>query len=254
MFQDEIIIQVENLNFNFGSTKALKNINLTIPQGKIFAIFGPARSGRTTFLRTLNRLNDLVPGIKMEGKIYFHSIDIYQPDYDVVELRRRIGMVFAVPTPLPMTVFENVVYGPRLRGVAKRSRLLEIAEGALRAAVLWNEVKDRLHSPAITLSGGQQQRLCIARVLALDPEVLLLDEPCSGLDPISTLKIEDSLRELKRKCSIIIVPHNVLQAARIADYAAFLLTGELVEKGSVEEIFTRPADKRTEDYISGRFG
>lgn len=254
MPQDNFIIHVENLYFSYGANLALKDINLEINQGKIFAVFGPARSGRTTLLRTLNRLNDLIPRIQMKGKVYFHEKDIYHPDYDVVELRRRIGMVFAVPTPLPMTIFENVVYGPRLQGINKRTQLLEIAENALRAAALWEEVKDRLNCPASILSGGQQQRLCIARTLSLDPEVLMLDEPCSGLDPLSTLKIEDSLQELKKERSIIVVPHNVLQAARIADYAAFLLMGELIEKGPVEEIFTRPVDKRTEDYISGRFG
>jgi len=251
---DKAKIVVKDLNFYYDNKQALKDINLQIAEREIFAIFGPAHGGKTTFLRTLNRLNDLIYGARLTGQVLLDGQDIYAPEVDVAQLRRRVGMVFALPIPLPMSVYENVAYGPRLNGIKDRKRLDEIVERALRAAVLWDEVKDRLSSSALSLSGGQQQRLCIARVLALGPEVILLDEPASGLDPVSTLKIENSLQQLKENYTIVIVPHNVQQAARIADHAAFFLMGEMIEQGPAYQIFTRPRDKRTEDYITGRFG
>ena len=251
---DKAKIVIEDLNFYYGDQQALKDINLTIYEREINVIFGPARSGKSTLLRLLNRLNDLVEGTRMTGRILLDGQDIYAPDVDVVELRRRVGMVFALPIPLPGTIRENVTYGPRLKGVRDRRKLDELVERSLRAAALWDEVKDQLDKPAVALSGGQQQRLCIARVLALKPEVILLDEPCSGLDPISMAKVEGSLQQLKRDYTVVIVPHSIQQAARVADYAAFLLLGELIEHGTGEQIFTNPRDKRTEDYITGRFG
>jgi len=247
-------IRVENLNFYFGALQSLKNINLEAQSNQILAIFGPARGGKTTLLRALNRLNDLVHDAHHTGRVLLDGQDVYDPRVDVAELRRKVGMVFALPVSLPTSVFENVAYGPRLKGIKDHAHLEETVYKALTAAVLWEEVKDRLHTPALRLSGGQQQRLSIARVLALEPEVILLDEPSSGLDPISTLKIEESLQKLKRDYTIIIAPHSVQQAARIADQAAFFLMGELIEYGSGAEIFTRPRDQRTEDYITGRFG
>jgi len=247
-------IVIEGLSFYYGSQRALKDINLTIYEREINVIFGPARSGKSTLLRLLNRLNDLVEDTRMTGRILLDGRDIYAPDVDVVELRRRVGMVFALPIPLPGTIRENITYGPRLKGVRDRERLDELVERSLRAAALWDEVKDRLDEPAVALSGGQQQRLCIARVLALEPEVILLDEPCSGLDPISMAKVEESLQQLKRDYTVVIVPHSIQQAARVADHAAFFLMGELIEHGTGEQIFTNPRDKRTEDYITGRFG
>lgn len=245
---------VKDLNFYYDGKQALKGINLRIEENEIFAIFGPAHGGKTTLLRALNRLNDLIYGAHFTGEVLLDGQDIYAPEIDVAQLRRKVGMVFARPIPLPLSVYENLAYGPRLNGVKDRKRLDEIVEGALRAAILWDEVKDRLASSALSLSGGQQQRLCIARVLALGPEVILLDEPASGLDPISTLKIEDSLRRLKESYTIVIVPHNVQQAARVADHAAFFLMGEMVEQGPADQMFTLPRDKRTEDYVTGRFG
>jgi phosphate transport system ATP-binding protein len=211
-------------------------------------------SGKTTLLKSLNRLTDLIFRVRHTGTIFLDQKDIYDPEVDVTQLRRRVGMVFDLPTPLRMSIFDNVAYGPRLGGIKEKKRLTEIVEKALRSAVLWEEVKDRLHTSALRLSGGQQQRLCIARVLALEPEVLLLDEPCSGLDPISTLKIEESLIELKKEYTIVIVPHNVQQASRVADRAGFFLSGELVEVGTAYQVFTKPKDKRTEDYVTGKFG
>ena len=218
------------------------------------AVFGPANSGTTTLLRTLNRMRDLIPGAHMDGEIFLDGKNIYSPGFSIIELRRKVGMVFEVPTPLPMSIFDNIAYGPRLSGIKNKASLEEIVENALRMAVLWDEVKDRLHTPAMRLSGGQQQRLCIARVLALRPEVILLDRPCSGLDPVSTSKIEESLRQLKEKLTVIIVPHNVQQAGRVADRVAFLLMGSLIEEGLTTEVFANPKDKRTSDYITGRFG
>ncbi len=233
---------------------ALKNINLRIDEKQIFAILGPARSGKTTLLKSLNRLTDLIHGTRHTGNIFLDGQDIYDSSISLPELRRRVGMVFDLPTPLPLSIFENVAYGPRLKGIGQKNNLQEIVEAALKAAALWDEVKDRLTNSAFRLSGGQQQRLCIARVLALDPEVIMLDEPCSGLDPISTRAIEETLYELKKKYTIVIVPHNIQQASRIADRVAFLLGGELIEEGPVAQIFTKPQKKITEDYLSGKYG
>ena len=250
--QDKIVIQ--DFNFTYPELHALHNINLKIKSNEVFSLFGPSMSGKTTLLKSLNRLTDLVYGVGHTGTISLDGKDIYDPEVDVTHLRRRVGMVFDLPTPLRMSIFGNVVYGPRLGGIKEKKRLTEIVEKALRSAVLWEEVKDRLHTSALGLSGGQQQRLCIARVLALEPEVLLLDEPCSGLDPISTLKIEESLVDLKKEYTIVIVPHNVQQASRIADRAGFFLSGELVEVGTAYQVFSKPKDKRTEDYVTGKFG
>jgi phosphate transport system ATP-binding protein len=247
-------IIIKDFNFYYESVQAVRNINLTIRPKQIFAIFGPARSGKTTILKSLNRLTDLILGTRHTGAIFLDGMDIYDSKIDLIRLRRRIGMVFDLPTALPMSIFDNVAYGPKLSKFIQRRRLTEIVEKALTSAVLWEEVKDRLHTSALRLSGGQQQRLCIARVLALEPEVLLLDEPCSGLDPISTASIEETLTKLKENYTIILVPHNIQQASRVADRAAFFLDGDLVEEGPVYQIFTKPVDKRTEDYVTGRFG
>ena len=247
-------IVVNDFSFYYDSSPALRNISLGIRPKEIFTAFGPARSGKTTFLKSLNRLTDLTPEATHTGTILLDGMDIYDPRVDLTHLRRRIGMVFDLPTPLPMSVFDNVAYGPKLNKIIHRRRLTEMVEKALRSAVLWEEVKDRLFTSALRLSGGQQQRLCIARILALEPEVLLLDEPCSGLDPISTASIEETLIQLKKDYTIILVPHNVQQASRVADRAGFFLNGELVEEGPSYQIFTKPGDKRTEDYVTGRFG
>ena len=227
---------------------------MDIPDRAVTVLFGPAGGGKTSLMRLVNRLNDLVEGTKMTGRILLEGEDIYAPGVDVIRLRRRVGMVFALPLPLPGTVRENVLYGPRLAGERNGARLSAIVERSLTQAALWGEVKDRLDAPALSLSGGQQQRLCIARSLALEPEVLLLDEPTSGLDPISTAKVEESLFEMKKQYAVVIVPHSVQQAARVADFAAFFLSGELVEYGEGAQVFTAPRDKRTEDYVTGRFG
>ena len=247
-------IVLEHFHFYYGTSAALKDVNLEILPRQIFAFLGPARSGKTTLLKSLNRLTDLIFGTNHTGHIFLDHQEIYDSQISLPELRRRVGMVFDLPTPLPLSIFENVAYGPRLKGSPQRRRLEEIVEKALRAAVLWEEVKDRLSSSALRLSGGQQQRLCIARVLALEPEVIMLDEPCSGLDPISTASVERSLIELKEKYTVILVPHNIQQASRVADRVSFLMGGEIVEEGPADQIFTRPKDKRTEDYISGKFG
>ncbi|MHB1133240.1 MAG: phosphate ABC transporter ATP-binding protein [Chloroflexota bacterium] len=247
-------IQVENLSVYYGEYAALRNVTLPIVANEILTVFGPASGGKTTLLRALNRLIDLNPEARVTGDVFLDGESIYSPGYSVIDLRRRVGMVFDLPVALPMSIFDNVAYGPRLMGIRNRKRLAEIVEEALQTAAMWDEVHDRLDQSGLGLSGGQQQRLSIARVLALTPEVILLDEPTSGLDPISTAKIEDALRELKKRYTIIISPHNVQQAARIADRAAFFLQGELVEWGTESEVFTRPRDKRTEDYITGRFG
>jgi phosphate transport system ATP-binding protein len=249
---DKIVIT--NFDFYYDFLQALKNINLHIQPNEIFAVFGPARSGKTTLLKSLNRLTDLIPGARHTGNILIDGAELYDPKLSLTQLRRRIGMVFDLPTPLPMSIYENVAYGPKLSGILQKKRLNEIVEKALRSAVLWDEVKDRLHTSALRLSGGQQQRLCVARILALEPEILLLDEPCSGLDPISTASIERTLEKLKKDYTIILVPHNIQQASRVADRAGFLLNGELVEEGPTYQIFTRPRDKRTEDYVTGKFG
>jgi len=253
VFRENKIV-IKDFNFYYESLQALRNINLGIPSHQIFSIFGPARSGKTTLLKSLNRLTDLILRARHTGNIFLDGMDIYDPKLNLTHLRRQIGMVFDLPTPLPMSIFDNVAYGPRLSGATQKKRLMEIVEKSLRAAVLWDEVKDRLGTSALRLSGGQQQRLCIARILALEPEVLMLDEPCSGLDPISTASIEETLTELKKEYTIILVPHNIQQASRVADWAGFFLNGELIEEGPVYQIFTRPRDKRTEDYITGKFG
>ncbi len=247
-------IQIESVSYAYDGEPALKDVTLDIPANAVTVLFGPAGGGKTTLLRLVNRLNDLVDGTQMSGRILLDGRDIYAPGTNVPALRRRVGMVFALPLPLPGTIRENVTYGPKLAGVQNRTRLDEIVFRSLNQAALWDEVQDRLDDPASSLSGGQQQRLCIARSLALEPEVLLLDEPTSGLDPISTGKVEESLYELKQNYTIIIVPHSVQQAARVADCAAFFLMGELVEYRSGTEIFTTPGDQRTDDYITGRFG
>jgi phosphate transport system ATP-binding protein len=247
-------IHIEGLSYWYADHQVLNGISLEIPDQAVSVLFGPAGGGKTTLMRLVNRLNDLVDGTKMTGRIRIDDEDIYAPGADVTRLRRRVGMVFALPLPLPGTIRENVVYGPRLAGERGAARLSEIVERSLTQAALWTEVKDRLDMQALSLSGGQQQRLCIARSLALEPEILLLDEPTSGLDPISTAKVEESLFELKKRYAVVIVPHSVQQAARVADFAAFFLGGELVEHGQGPQVFTAPRDKRTEDYVTGRFG
>jgi phosphate transport system ATP-binding protein len=247
-------IVVEDFSASFDAAPVLRNINLEICERERLAIIGPASSGKTSFLRSLNRLNDLAPNFSKTGHILLSGDDIYGPKTDVAVLRRRVGMVYAVPVPLPWSIYENLTYGPRLAGVHSRSRLDALVESSLQSAFLWDEVKDRLHEPAMNLSGGQQQRMCVARVLALEPEVLLLDEPCSGLDPISTAKIEDALAQLRSKYSIVLVTNNTKQAARASDRTAFFLMGELVECGPTAQLFTNPKHQRTSDYITGHFG
>lgn len=247
-------IQIDKVSYAYGDNWVLRNVTLDIVPKSVTVFFGPAGGGKTSLLRLINRLNDLVEGTQMTGQILLDGQDVYGSDTYIPNLRRRVGMVFALPLPLPGTIRENVLYGPKLAGIRNQSRLDEILERSLTQAALWEEVKDRIDHPAISLSGGQQQRLCIARSLALEPDVLLLDEPTSGLDPISTLKVEDSLFELKQQYTIIIVPHSIQQAARVADQTAFFLMGDLVEYASGKEIFTQPGDKRTEDYVTGRLG
>ena len=248
------IISVNNLQLWYGSSQALKNINIEIPEKSITALIGPSGCGKSTFIKTINRMNDLIPGVKTEGEIKYKGENIFGRDIDVNELRREIGMVFQKPNPFPMSVYDNIAYGPRTHGIKNKARLDEIVEKSLRGAAIWDEVKDRLKKSALGLSGGQQQRLCIARALAVEPEVLLMDEPTSALDPISTSKIEELASELKKCYTIIMVTHNMQQAVRISDRAAFFLLGELVEYGDTEKLFANPRDKRTEDYITGRFG
>lgn len=249
-----VAISVKDFSHFFGPVQTLKRINLEVCRNEILGIIGPAGSGKSTFLRSLNRLNDLVPGSRFEGTIAIDGQDIYAPEVSVVELRRRLGMVFATPVPLPRSVYENVVFGNRMAGMKNKRQLDELVRRSLEQVALWNEVEDRLDSSACKLSGGQQQRLCIARILALQPEFILLDEPTSGLDPISTMKIEDSLRRLKEDYTIILVTNNTKQAARVADRTAFFLSGELIEMGPTDKIFTAPDNPRTNDYVSGRFG
>jgi phosphate transport system ATP-binding protein len=250
----EVVIRAQTFSHFFDRVQTLKNISLDIRRNEIFGIIGPAGSGKSTFLRALNRLNDLVPGSRVEGRLEVDGKDIYTVETSIVELRRRLGMVFATPVPLPRSVFENVAFGARMAGVRSKSRLAELVTEALERTALWEEVMDRLDSSAFKLSGGQQQRLCLARILALKPEFILLDEPTSGLDPISTMKIEETLRQLKSEYTIILVTNNTKQAARVADRTAFFLSGELVELDKTENIFSAPADQRTNDYIAGRFG
>ncbi|MCX5910079.1 MAG: phosphate ABC transporter ATP-binding protein [Deltaproteobacteria bacterium] len=240
-------ISFDHFRVQYGPVVALQEINLQIRTRQILAVLGPARAGKTTLLKSINRLTDLIFGASHTGRVFLDDQDIYDSQISVPELRRRVGMVFDLPTPLPLSIFENVAFGLRLKGVTQKKVMGETVEKALRASILWDEVKDRLSSSGLSLSGGQQQRLCIARVLALEPEVIMLDEPCSGLDPISTASIEESLTKLKEKYTIILVPHNIQQASRVADRVGFFLGGELVEEGAVEQIFTRPQDKRTED-------
>ena len=247
-------IQIDKVSYAYGENWVLRNVTLDIVPKSVTVFFGPAGGGKTSLLRLINRLNDLVEGTQMTGQILLDGQDVYGSDIYIPNLRRRVGMVFALPLPLPGTIRENVLYGPKLAGIRNQSRLDEILERSLTQAALWEEVKDRIDHPAISLSGGQQQRLCIARSLALEPDVLLLDEPTSGLDPISTRKVEDSLFELKQQYTIIIVPHSIQQAARVADQTAFFLMGDLVEYAPGKEIFTQPGDKRTEDYVTGRLG
>jgi phosphate transport system ATP-binding protein len=248
------VIKVENLNFYYGNFLALKDINMDIYKNNITAFIGPSGCGKSTFLRTLNRMNDFIENTRVEGKILFQGQDIYSGDIDPVELRRRIGMVFQKPNPFPKTIYENIVYGLRKNGVNKKEVLDEVVESTLKAVALYDEVKDKIYKSALELSGGQQQRLCIARAIAMQPEVVLMDEPTSALDPISTLKIEELLLELKKNYTIIIVTHSMQQAARISDWTAFFLNGEVIEYDTTEKIFENPRDKRTEDYITGRFG
>ena len=247
-------IFIEDVNYFYGDFQALRNINMGVPPRSVTVFFGPAAGGKTTLLRLINRLNDMVEDTRMMGRVLLDGKNVYDSDTNVTSLRRRVGMVFALPLPLPGTVRENVTYGLKLAGLRDRGKMEEILERSLTQAALWDEIKDRLDGPASALSGGQQQRLCIARSLALEPEVLLLDEPTSGLDPISTRKVEESLHELKKLYTIIIVPHSIQQAARVADQAAFLLMGDLIEYRPGTDIFTTPSDRRTEDYITGRFG
>jgi phosphate transport system ATP-binding protein len=249
-------ISIRNLSFRYDGDQVLSDVTLDIPANQITVLFGPSHAGKSTLLRCLNRLNDLIENEQtyLEGQILLDGEDLYAPDVDVTDLRRRVGMVFALPIALPLSISENVTYGPRMGGEKRTSRLARVVERSLVQAALWDEVKDRLDEPALRLSGGQQQRLCLARTLALEPEVILLDNPTSGLDPLSTAKVELSLQALKAEYSIVLVPHSVQQGARVADYAAFLLDGELVEAGVGEELFTRPSSSRTEDYVTGRFG
>ena len=248
------ILSVQDLCLWYGSHQALKDINIEIPEKSITALIGPSGCGKSTFLKTLDRMNDLIPDVKITGSIKYKGENIFEPSVDVSELRRQVGMVFQKPNPFPMSIYDNIAYGPRTHGVKSRAKLDEIVEQSLRGAAIWDEVKDRLKKNALGLSGGQQQRLCIARALAVEPEVLLMDEPTSALDPISTSKIEELAMELKDRYTIVIVTHNMQQAVRISDHTAFFLLGELVEYGETEKLFSQPRDKRTEDYITGRFG
>ena len=251
---DNSKISVENLNLHYGENHALKNVNMEIKENAITAFIGPSGCGKSTFLRCLNRMNDLVDGCRVEGKVILDGEDIYDKRVDTTLLRKKVGMVFQQPNPFPMPIYDNIAYGPRLHGIKNKKELDEIVERSLRGAAIFEEVKDRLHKSALGLSGGQQQRLCIARALAVSPEVLLMDEPTSALDPISTLKIEELMETLKKQYTVVIVTHNMQQAARVSDDTAFFLVGEVVEKNATSEIFSRPQDKRTEDYITGRFG
>ncbi|MDR2022498.1 MAG: phosphate ABC transporter ATP-binding protein PstB [Hungatella sp.] len=254
MNTNTVKITTNHLNLYYGTNHALKDVNLKLYTNKITAFIGPSGCGKSTYLKTLNRMNDLVPSVRIEGEVLLDGENIYDPRVDTTLLRKKIGMVFQQPNPFPMSIYDNIAYGPRIHGIKNKSELDDIVERSLKGAALWDEVSDRLKKSALGLSGGQQQRLCIARALAVEPEVLLMDEPTSALDPISTLKIEDLMDELKEKYTVAIVTHNMQQATRIADYTAFFLVGEVVEYASTTELFTAPEDKRTEDYITGRFG
>jgi len=248
------IISVRDMCLWYGEHQALKNVSIEIPEKSITAFIGPSGCGKSTFLKTLNRMNDLIPGVKITGDIRYGNKDIFAKETEVNQLRKEIGMVFQKPNPFPMSIYDNIAYGPRTHGITNKGKLDEIVENALRGAAIWDEVKDRLKKNALGLSGGQQQRLCIARALAVEPKVLLMDEPTSALDPISTARIEELVTELKDKYTIVMVTHNMQQAVRVSDYTAFFLLGELVEFGDTDTLFSQPADKRTEDYITGRFG
>ena len=250
--QNKII--TENLNLYYGENHALKDINMKIREGAITAFIGPSGCGKSTFLKTLNRMNDLVDCVRIEGKVYLDGEDIYDPKVDTTLLRKKMGMVFQQPNPFPMSIYDNIAYGPRIHGIKNKAALDEIVERSLRGAAIFDEVNARLKKSALGLSGGQQQRLCIARALAVEPEILLMDEPTSALDPISTLKVEELMEELKKDYTVVVVTHNMQQAARVSDYTAFFLVGEVIEFDTTDNIFSRPRDKRTEDYITGRFG
>jgi phosphate transport system ATP-binding protein len=248
------MVEIDHLSLYYGEKRALRDICMTIPRNRITAYIGPSGCGKTTLLRCLNRMNDLVEGVRIEGKIRIRGQDIHDPTLDVTDLRRRVGMVFQKSNPFPKSIYENVAYGPRIQGARRRSDLDAAVEKSLRAAALWDEVKDRLKESALGLSGGQQQRLCIARAIAVEPDVLLMDEPCSALDPIATGKIEELMLDLKERFTIVIVTHNMQQAARVSDFTGFMLLGDLIEYGSTEKVFENPEEKRTEEYITGRFG
>jgi phosphate transport system ATP-binding protein len=247
-------IEANKVDFYYGNKKALKNISMVAPENKVTALIGPSGCGKSTFIRTLNRMNEVIPGTRVEGEVLIDGVDIYAQRIDVVELRRRIGMVFQKPNPFPKSIFDNIAYGLRINGMKEKRKIEEIVEKSLQEAALWDEVKDRLRENAFSLSGGQQQRLCIARSLAIEPEVILYDEPCSAIDPIATAKIEDLIQKQKEKYTVVIVTHNMQQAARVSDYTAFLMLGELIEYGETPKLFTNPENKLTEDYITGRFG
>lgn len=251
---NNITIRTENLNFFYGPTHALHDINISIPQKQVTAFIGPSGCGKSTFLRTLNRMNDIIDGTRVEGKVLIDGEDIYAGDTDVVMLRKRVGMVFQKSNPFPKSIFDNIAYGPRIHGTKDKRQLTILVERSLTGAGLWDEVKDRLHSSALELSGGQQQRLCIARALAVDPQILLMDEPASALDPKATTRIEDLIDELREKYTIVIVTHNMQQASRVSDFTAFFYMGSLIEYGPTRQMFTKPKHKQTEDYITGRFG
>ena len=252
--EQEACLEVENMNFYYGDVKALNNINIIIPERKVTAFIGPSGCGKSTLIRIFNRMNDLIDGTRLEGSVRLNGTEIYDPDLNVADLRRRVGMVFQKPNPFPKSIYENVAYGLRIQGINNRATLNATVEKALKGAALWEEVKDRLHENALSLSGGQQQRLVIARAIAIEPEVLLLDEPASALDPISTLKIEELIYELKSKYTIVIVTHNMQQAARVSDYTAFMYLGDLIEYDETKKLFSTPSIKQTEDYITGRYG
>jgi phosphate transport system ATP-binding protein len=252
--ENKIKVHVEDMNFYYGAVQALFNINMDIAERKVTAFIGPSGCGKSTFIRTLNRMNDIIDGTRIEGKVMIDNTDIYSPMTDVVGLRKKVGMIFQKSNPFPKSIFDNIAYGPRIHGVTEKNKLMEIVESCLIKSALWDEVKDRLETNAMGLSGGQQQRLCIARALAINPDVVLMDEPASALDPKSTLKIEDLVNELKKDYTIIIVTHNMQQAGRVSDYTAFFYEGRLVEFGATGQIFTKPVQKQTEDYITGRFG
>lgn len=252
--EDDYIIESKDLCLYYGKSLAIKSINMGINPNSITAIIGPSGCGKSTYLRCLNRMNDLIPHVRITGQLNFKGKNIYDKDVDVVALRKEIGMVFQKPNPFPMSIYDNVAYGPRIHGVKNKQKLNEIVERSLKHAALWDELKDRVHDSALSISGGQQQRLCIARCLAVEPDVILMDEPCSALDPIATAKIEELMRALKKKYTIVIVTHNMQQAARVSDRTAFFLMGDLIEYDETKKLFETPSDKRTEDYITGRFG